>query len=97
MKSTLYLRKIYWQLYVLSSLFQTGHPNVRLYITHGGLFGITEAIYHAVPILGFPIFADQESNVLYAVHDGIGESIEWDELTEELLKQKLDMLLGDKK
>ena len=70
---------------------------MRLFITHGGLFSITEAIYHEVPILGFPVFADQESNMLYAVHDGIGESIEWDDLTEEFLKQKLSNLLQDKK
>ena len=35
--------------------------------------------------------------MLYAVHDGIGESIEWDDLTEEFLKQKLSNLLQDKK
>ena len=87
-----YHLNIFFQ-FVLSS----GHPNVVLFITHGGLFSITEATYHGVPILGLPVFGDQESNMLYAVSDGIGESIEWDELTEELLKTKLNSLLNERK
>ncbi|EGD73904.1 hypothetical protein PTSG_05600 [Salpingoeca rosetta] len=36
-----------------------GHPNVRAFVAHGGANGILEAAYHGVPLIGFPLFADQ--------------------------------------
>uniref|UniRef100_A0A670YZP9 UDP glucuronosyltransferase family 2 member A2 n=1 Tax=Pseudonaja textilis TaxID=8673 RepID=A0A670YZP9_PSETE len=35
-----------------------GHPKTKAFIT-GGTNGIYEAIYHAIPIVGIPLFADQ--------------------------------------
>lgn len=35
------------------------HENVKVFITHGGLLGTQEGVYHAVPMLGMPIYCDQ--------------------------------------
>jgi len=35
-----------------------GHPNTRLFITHAGNGGQYEALYHKVPMLSFPLFAE---------------------------------------
>lgn len=35
------------------------HPNVKLFVTHGGLLSTIEAIYRATPVVGIPIFGDQ--------------------------------------
>ena len=41
-----------------------GHASTRLFISHCGANGLYEAIYHGVPVLGFPLFAEQPANCL---------------------------------
>lgn len=50
------------------------HPNVKLFITHGGLLSTIESIYFGKPILGLPIFYDQHLNVQRAKQAGYGLS-----------------------
>ncbi|KAJ3642485.1 hypothetical protein Zmor_025265 [Zophobas morio] len=45
------------------------HPNVKLFITHGGLLSTTETIYHGVPVLAIPIAADQKLNAQRIVNE----------------------------
>jgi len=35
------------------------HRNVKVFITHGGLFGTQEGVHYAVPMLGIPFYCDQ--------------------------------------
>ena len=39
-----------------------GHPNAKMFITHCGNNGQMEALYHGVPMIGFPLFSDQLYN-----------------------------------
>ncbi|XP_039494325.1 UDP-glucosyltransferase 2 [Drosophila santomea] len=50
------------------------HPNVKLFITHGGLLSTIESIYFGKPVLGLPIFYDQHLNVQRAKQAGYGLS-----------------------
>ncbi|CAL8109966.1 unnamed protein product [Orchesella dallaii] len=36
------------------------HPKIKAFITHAGLNSVQESIYNAVPLISFPIFADQD-------------------------------------
>nr|ANI22000.1 UDP-glycosyltransferase 40D3 [Spodoptera exigua] len=46
------------------------HPNLAVFVTHGGLLSTTEAVHFGVPIIGIPVFADQFMNVAKSVNRG---------------------------
>lgn len=52
------------------------HPNVRAFVSHGGLNGIGEATFHGVPVLGVPLFGDQWDNVMRVVHMGMARMVD---------------------
>ena len=35
------------------------HPNLKVFVTHGGLLSTQEALFHKVPLVGVPILNDQ--------------------------------------
>lgn len=41
------------------------HKNVRMFITHGGMFGTTEGTYYGKPMLFIPFYGDQVRECLY--------------------------------
>uniref|UniRef100_A0AAG5D7U9 UDP-glucuronosyltransferase n=1 Tax=Anopheles atroparvus TaxID=41427 RepID=A0AAG5D7U9_ANOAO len=62
-------------------------PKVRLFITHSGLLSTQEAIWHGVPVIGFPVFADQFKNINYCVSKGVGKRLSIEHLnTKELVE-----------
>lgn len=60
------------------------HPNVILFISHGGLFGTSESLYHGVPFLLIPFFGDQFRNAHRVKLGGYGEFLSHTEITEQL-------------
>ena len=48
------------------------HPKTKLFITHCGSNGLQESLSASVPIIGFPIFADQPHNANKVVRKGYG-------------------------
>ncbi|KAK5642052.1 hypothetical protein RI129_008219 [Pyrocoelia pectoralis] len=66
------------------------HPNVKLFVTHGGLLSTLEAIYHGIPVIGIPVFGDQYSNMKIAEDYGYGISVPYEYLNEERLTAALE-------
>uniref|UniRef100_A0A8D9FB16 UDP-glucuronosyltransferase n=1 Tax=Cacopsylla melanoneura TaxID=428564 RepID=A0A8D9FB16_9HEMI len=69
------------------------HPSCRLFITHGGVHSAFESIYHGVPMLIIPVFADQKQNGQRAHEVGYGEAINFDTFEYEELSDKLQAVL----
>ncbi len=63
-----------------------GHPNVRLFISHGGLGSTIESIYHGKPMVIMPGFADQFSIGDMAERMGLGLVLHWADLNEDSLR-----------
>ncbi|XP_055609693.1 UDP-glycosyltransferase UGT4-like [Uranotaenia lowii] len=73
------------------------HKNLKLFVTHGGLGSVTESMYHAVPIVGVPIFGDQEKNIAQVVKEGWGLEVAFEDLTEQTLTSAIDEVLKNPK
>ena len=74
-----------------------GHENCRLFLTHGGLSSLQEAVYHKVPVLGLPVAADQNVNIDKAVETGYALSLQWRNINQNNLNDTIQELLFDKK
>lgn len=73
------------------------HPNVKVFVTHGGLGGIMESIYFSVPTVGVPIFADQHQNVKRLEDLGIGVQLTYVNLTDSSLTWALNEVVDNPK
>lgn len=73
------------------------HPNVKLFISHCGKGGITEAKYHGVPILAVPLFSDQFGNADHIVRDGLAVKLRIGDMNEETFSNVLDEALNNPK
>lgn len=69
------------------------HPNVRLFISHGGVFGTVESIWHGVPMLLIPFFGDQHRNTMRAVRIGYGKHLPYFKINNETLFHAVHELL----
>lgn len=71
------------------------HPNVRLFITHGGLHSIEETVNNAIPIVGVPFFADQYLNMKIVEQKGYGKLVNFFEMTEESFENAVKEVLSN--
>ncbi|XP_037685840.1 UDP-glucuronosyltransferase 2B18-like [Choloepus didactylus] len=72
-----------------------GHPKTKAFITHGGANGIYEAIYHGIPMVGIPLFADQFDNIAHMKFKGAAVSLDFFTLTSKDLLIALKTVIND--
>jgi len=73
------------------------HPNVKVFIAHGGLFGTQEAVFNGVPILGMPVYCDQHLNIYQAEKAGYALRLDFRTLTADELRKSLLELIENPK
>lgn len=72
------------------------HPNTKLFISHCGLSSVNEAKYRGIPILGIPIFGDQQENAQGIEKEGWALTLSYPDLTEEGLTAALNEILTNR-
>ncbi|KAB0792551.1 hypothetical protein PPYR_14510 [Photinus pyralis] len=73
------------------------HPNLKLFITHGGAQSMEETIQARVPVVGMPFFVDQPFNVQQMVSLGFALSVDYKTMSKETFKQAiLEVINNDK-
>lgn len=73
--------------------FVPGHPSTRAMVYHCGNNGAFEALYHGVPIIGIPVFADQTDVAYRIMSNGIGLVVEVPQLTNESLYRAMSEVI----
>lgn len=69
------------------------HPKIKLFLTHGGIFGAQESVYWGRPMLFVPFYGDQHGNALKFQQEGIGLTIKIANVTVEELQGKIEQIV----
>ena len=75
----------------------SAHPNIRLFITQGGLQSIQEAVYFGVPLLGLPLHFDQFKNMNLLKQKGVALILDKTSLKADDIVNKIQILLHDER
>ncbi|XP_077574898.1 2-hydroxyacylsphingosine 1-beta-galactosyltransferase [Stigmatopora nigra] len=72
-----------------------GHPNIRAFLSHGGLNSIFEAMYHGVPVVGVPLFGDHYDTMTRVTAKGMGITLHWKSMSENDLYNALVSVINE--
>ncbi|XP_053976522.1 uncharacterized protein LOC128875173 [Hylaeus volcanicus] len=73
------------------------HPNIKLFLYQGGLQSSEEAVHFTVPLVGFPVLADQNYQVRRMEALGVGKHLDITTVTRDELESAIRELINDSK
>ena len=74
-----------------------GHSSTRLFINHGGVHGVMEAVFHGVPMICAPFFGDQYGKAHEAKAKGFAEIVVLDTITVDQLVDVIGRVLANQR
>ncbi|XP_070538134.1 UDP-glucuronosyltransferase 2A3-like [Ptychodera flava] len=72
-----------------------GHPRTKAFVTHAGMNGVAEAIFHGVPIVGIPLWSDQFDNMARMTEKGMAVTLTMATLTSNELYEAVKNVIED--
>lgn len=70
------------------------HPNVKVFMSHGGMMGTSEGVYCQKPTIITPIYGDQYLNGAALEHRGMGIVLHYNQLTRESIVETVERILS---
>lgn len=67
------------------------------FVNHGGLLGVLESVYHAVPMVAVPVFCEHGTNSRKPKDDGYALVLDLHNLTENTLFSSITEVIDDKR
>nr|CAD7203699.1 unnamed protein product [Timema douglasi] len=72
-----------------------GHPNVRVFISHGGQLSTIESVHCGVPMVVIPVYGDQPVNAGAVAAAGMALRLDYHTLTKKRLLERLHAVLNN--
>lgn len=69
------------------------HPNVKVFMTHAGLMGSSEAAYCGVPVVATPMYGDQFLNAAAMKQRGMGVILNYEDIDENNVIRSIKKVL----
>ncbi|XP_020710323.2 UDP-glucosyltransferase 2-like [Athalia rosae] len=73
------------------------HPNLKGFVTNGGITGIQEAVVFKIPIIGIPMISNQPRLIKNCVDKGIAVSLDYEDITESNFVSAVNDIVNDPK
>ncbi|XP_029175562.1 UDP-glucuronosyltransferase 2B20-like isoform X1 [Nylanderia fulva] len=71
------------------------HPNIKCYLGHGGLLGLSESVYIGLPSILIPMFGDQFHNSAAVKTRGAAIVLDFNNFNEQYFRQAVDACFND--
>ncbi|XP_043471720.1 UDP-glycosyltransferase UGT5-like [Leptopilina heterotoma] len=71
------------------------HRNTRVFISHGGIHSVIEALYFGIPVIGIPIVYDQDQNLRLLENKNMCIILDYDKITENSMDMAISKMLND--
>ena len=71
-----------------------GHKDIKAFVSHVGHNSLYESAYHGVPVVAFPLFADQFFDARKVENFGLGLSVDHNSFTPEEFAEKIEYVIN---